>query len=227
MKIRSTSVAVLAAVPLALAGCSQAAPPQPAQPPKPPAQQQPPQQQPVAAEGVAWTGKLCGLVGNFSASQQNAAPVDRTNTDTFKNSSLAQMAAAEKAATDTVSGLQQLGPSPVPGGDQGAHTFVDGVSQVRDILTTAKTKAEQVDTRDKQAFTQGMVGVQEELKKGQQLDFSAQFAELSKNQQLNEAAGKAPECQALTQQTQQQQQQMQQQMQQQQQQQQQQQPPAP
>lgn len=215
MKIRSTSVAVLAAVPLALAGCSQAAPPQsappqPAQPPQAPSQPAPNQQQPVNADGVAWTGKLCGLVGGFSASQQNAAPVDRTNTETFKSSSVAQMTTAEKSANDTVTGLQQLGPSPIQGGDQVAGTFVDGFSQVRDILTSAKSKAEQVDTRDKQAFTSGMTGVQEELKKGQQLDFSAQFSELSKNKLLNEAAGKAPECQALTQQAQQQQQQQQQ-----------------
>ncbi|MBK0865591.1 MULTISPECIES: hypothetical protein [unclassified Saccharopolyspora] len=227
MKIRSTSVAVLAAVPLALAGCSQGPQPpeQPPQQPPAPQQQQPAPNQPakVSAEGVAWTGKLCGLVGSFSASQQQAPQVDRSNTDAFKNSSVAQMTAAEQAANQTVTGLQQIGPSPIKGGDQVAGTFVDGFSQVRDILSTAKGKAEQVDSHDKQAFTAGMTGVQDELKKGQQLDFSAQFEQFSKNAELNQAATQAPECQQLTAQAQQQAQQ-QQQMQQQQQQQQQ---PAP
>ena len=232
MKIRSTSVAVLAAVPLALAGCSQGPQPpeQPPQQPPAPQQQPAPDQQPapnqqpqVSAEGVTWTGKLCGLVGNFSASQQQAPQVDRSNTDAFKNSSVAQMTAAEQAANQTVIGLQQIGPSPIKGGDQVAGTFVDGFSQVRDILGTAKGKAEQVDPHDKQAFTAGMTGVQDELKKGQQLDFSAQFEQFSKNAELNQAAMQAPECQQLTAQAQQQAQQ-QQQMQQQQQQQQQ---PAP
>lgn len=225
MNIRSTSVAVLAAVPLALAGCSNEQPQQPTQQPPPPQeQQQQPQGAQAGADGVAWTGRLCGLVGGFSASQQQAPQVDKTNTDTFKATSVAQMTAAHDAADKTVTGLEQIGPSPIEGADQVAGTFKDGFTQVRDILTTAKGKAEQVDTSNQQAFTAGMTGVQEELKKGQQLDFSAQFAEFSKNQQLNDAAMKAPECQELTKSAVEQQQMQQQQMQQQQQQQQQQPP---
>ncbi|MFR9728938.1 hypothetical protein ACL03H_06865 [Saccharopolyspora sp. MS10] len=210
MDIRSTSVAVLAAVPLALAGCSQSEPPaQPA--PEPPQEQQQPPGAQASPEGVAWAGKLCGLVGGFSTSQQQAPPVDKTNTDTFKATSVAQMTAAEAAANEAVTGLERIGPSPIRGGDQVAGTFVDGFTQIRDILTTAKGKAEQVDTSDQQAFTRGMTGVQEELHKGQQLDFSAQFAEFSQNQELNAAAGQAPQCQELTASAAEQQQQQQQQ----------------
>ena len=76
MNIRSTSVAVLAAVPLALAGCSQGEPQQPA-PPQQEQQEQPQQQEQgkpaqASSDGVAWAGQLCGLVGGFSAAQQQS-----------------------------------------------------------------------------------------------------------------------------------------------------------
>lgn len=200
MKIRSMSVAVLAAVPLAIAGCSQQAPSG-----APAAPEQPEQQQPAkpSAESVAWVDQMCGLVGGFAASQQSAPPVDKSSTAKFKESSIAQMTAAEKSANDTVTGLREMPESPIEGGKQVSDSFADGFVQVRDLLSTAKTKAEQTDPSNKEAFTAGMTGVQQELKKGQSLSFEPQFKEFSKNQQLAAAADQAPQCQALTKQAQQ------------------------
>jgi hypothetical protein len=195
MKIRSTSVAVLAAVPLVIAGCSQTTPAaQQAPPPKPP---QPAPVQ-VKPEGVAWADQICGLVGGFSASQRQGPQVDKTNTGTFKASSIAQMDSAEKSATNALDGLKKLGPSPIAGADRVNDSFQTGFVQVRDVLHAAKTKAEQVDVSNQQAFTSGMTAVQEELKKGQAITFDAQFAEFSKNTQLTAAAGQAPSCKALS-----------------------------
>lgn len=213
MRLRSTFAAVFAAVPLALAGCSQSepaaqapapqpaapqqAPPQQAQAPQaPPAQPQapPPQAKP---ESIAWAGKLCGFVGGFAASQQQAPPVDKSNPEVFKGSSVAQMTAAEKSADDTLHGLQNIGPAPVPGADHVAQTFQGGFQQVHDVLDGAKGKAQSVDTSNQQAFTAGMTGVQQELQKGQGINFDAQFAEFDKNGDLRNAAGYAPQCQVL------------------------------
>ncbi|GAA4836899.1 hypothetical protein [Saccharopolyspora rosea] len=206
MKIRSTSVAVLAAVPLVLAGCSQGAPeaskPAPQSPPPQAAPQQPAAQPhgEASPDGVAWVGKLCGLVGGFTQAQQKLPGVDRSNTATFKQSSIAQLDAAEKSAEDTIKGLQQLGPSPIGGADKVNHAFVDGFGQVKDVLATAKGKAEQVDPGNEQAFQSGMSQVRDELQKGQNIKLGGELAEFDRNKELNAAAVQAPECKPLIQQ---------------------------
>ena len=215
MRLRSTFAAVFAAVPLALAGCSQSggseqqasAPrpaPQPPAAPQQPAQQQPaqpqqpaPQPPPSSPQAVAWSGQLCTLIGGFAASQQQSAPVDKSNPEVFKNSTVSQLNGAEQAADTSLQGLERIGPGPVPGADHVAQNFAGGFHQVHDVLDAAKTKAQGVDTGNQQAFTAGMTGVQQELQKGQGLNFDSQFAEFDKNVELRNAAGYAPACQAL------------------------------
>lgn len=236
MRLRSTVAAVVAAVPLALAGCSQGGPaeqaaPQPApqqpapqgqpqqvqpqqgQPPQQPPQgqqgQQPPQGQPpqgqapqpapppASPQAVAWTGQLCTSIGGFAASQQQSPQVDRSTPETFKSSSVQQLTAAEQAADTSVQGLEHIGPGPVPGADHLAQNFAGSFHQIRDVLDAAKSKAQGVDTSNQQAFTAGMTGVQQELKKGQSLNFDSQFSEFDQNAGLRNAAGYAPACQAL------------------------------
>jgi len=219
MRLRSTVAAVVAAVPLALAGCSQGGPaeqaaPQPApQQPAPQGQpqqgqpqqgQQPPQGQPpqpppppASPQAVAWTGQLCTSIGGFAASQQQSPQVDRSTPETFKSSSVQQLTAAEQAADTSVQGLEHIGPGPVPGADHLAQNFAGSFHQIRDVLDAAKSKARGVDTSNQQAFTAGMTGVQQELKKGQSLNFDSQFSEFDQNAGLRNAAGYAPACQAL------------------------------
>jgi hypothetical protein len=205
MRIRSTSVAVLTAVPLALAGCTQEGPAQ-APPPKP-APAAPAAPNPA---GVAWTGRLCDLVGGFADAQQHLPQLDKSSSEAFKNSSVGQITASEKAAQDTLDGLGTLGPSPIPGTAQVPDIFSKGFVQMRDILDAAKTKAQQVDTQNQQTFTAGMTGVQQELQKGQSVNLSSALTEFDKNPQLTAAAVQAPGCRALAASMQQQQQQQQQ-----------------
>ncbi|MBF6510976.1 hypothetical protein IU422_24920 [Nocardia farcinica] len=186
MKLRSTSIAALAAAPLVLAGCAggpAGAPPQAPQPPAP------------SAEAVAWTGKMCGLVSGFSTAQKNLPELDRSNTATVKDSVIKRIDAAAQSADDTVRGLQGLGAPPVEGAGQVSAGFQEGFTQVRDLLRGAREKAEQADPTDKQRFQQGMTAVQQELDKGSKLDLKDKFVQLEQNQQLNAAAHRAPECQ--------------------------------
>ncbi|GAA2796796.1 hypothetical protein [Saccharopolyspora taberi] len=194
MKIRSTSVAALAAVPLALAGCAQGGGPatQPAPPPAPQAAAPSP-------EGIAWVGRMCGEVARFSEAQQKLPGVDKSNTARYKQSVQDQIGASAQAADDTVRGLQSMGPSPVSGADQVSDSFEQGFVQVRDILRTAQDKAAQADPTDRQRFQEGMNAVQQELDKGKQLNLDAALAKLGDNQELNDAAQQAPECKAFTQ----------------------------
>ncbi|MDA3624833.1 hypothetical protein [Saccharopolyspora oryzae] len=182
MKLRSTPIAVLAAVPFALAGCA-GGPAAPAPPPEP------------SAQAVNWTGKVCGLVSGFSESQQHMPGLDRTNTTSVKKSVIARIDAAEKSADDTVRGLTDLGAPPVKGAEQIGTGFQEGFSEVRDVLRGARGKAEQIDTGDKQRFEQGMADLQKELDKGSHLDLKQKLVQLEQNAELNAAAHRAPECQ--------------------------------
>lgn len=146
---------------------------------------------------MRWVGSLCGLIGGFAQSQQQGPQVDQSSPEAFKQSSIAQIDSAEQSANQTVSELQGLGPSPINGGDKLNSTFQEGFVQVTDVLRSAKGKAEQVDTSNEQAFTQGMTEVQNELKRGEQINFQEQFTEFDRNQELNQAAMQAQECQAL------------------------------
>ena len=201
MRFRSTFVAGFVAVPLALAGCSQGGSDPQAQEPAQPAPDAPAEQPGPAPSGpadpVGWTDQLCGHVSGFAASQQQAPQVDKSNPQAFKDSSVAQMTTAEKAANDTLNGLKAMPPTSVQGADKVNSTFQDGFTKVADVLGSAKGKAQQVDPSNEQAFTQGMVGVQEELQKGQGINFDAQYAEFDKNPELRDAAMQAPSCQAL------------------------------
>ncbi|MBB5153982.1 hypothetical protein [Saccharopolyspora phatthalungensis] len=188
MKIRSTSIAALVAVPLALAGCAA----DPAPPPQAPAT--PPQAARPSPEGVAWTGKLCGLVGGFAAAQQRLPGVDKTSTDTLKKTVVERIDSASRSADDTIRGLQGLGPSPIAGADQVNDGFQQGFTQVRDLLAAAGDKAKQVDPTNKQRFQEGMTGVQQELQKGQQLNLQDKLVQLEQNNELKTAAQQAPEC---------------------------------
>ncbi|RRO17231.1 hypothetical protein EIL87_10505 [Saccharopolyspora rhizosphaerae] len=185
MRFRATSLAALAAVPLALSACGTAPAPEPAPAPPPAA----------GPEGIEWAGRLCGLVNDFSASQKNLPAVDKANTEAMKNSVVARLDTATKTADGTVRGLQELPPSPIEGGDQVSQGIADGFVQIRDVLEGARAKADQVDPNDKQKFTEGMTALQGELQKTSQVDLNSKFGALEKNPQLAEAAKKAPGCQ--------------------------------
>lgn len=191
MGIRSVvSVAVAVA---AVAGCAPTAP----QPPAPPAQTTP------GADGVAWTGRICDLVGGFVAAQQHGPPTDKSSTQALKASSVAQISASEKVADDTVNGLQTMGPSPIPGAQSVPTTLANSFRQVHDVLDAAKTKAMQVDPTNNRTLAAGMAGVQRELQRGQSINLGAGLTEFDRNPQLKAAAVQAPACRALMQQQQQ------------------------
>lgn len=186
MRFRATSLAALAAIPLALGACGTAPAPEPAPAPAPP--------KAAGPEGIEWAGRLCGLVNDFSASQKSLPGVDKSNTAAMKNSVVTRLDTASRTADDTVRGLQQLPPSPIEGGDQVNQGIQDGFVQIRDILVGARAKADQVDPNDKQKFTEGMTALQGELQKSSQVDLNSKFGALEKNQQLAEAAKQAPGC---------------------------------
>ncbi|MGW3467980.1 hypothetical protein ACWDKQ_05805 [Saccharopolyspora sp. NPDC000995] len=187
MKIRSTSIAVLAAVPLALAGCTAGPAPVPAPAP-------PPNAAAPSPEGVAWVGRMCGLVGGFSASQKQLPPVDKTNTATLKKTVIERIDSAVGSADGTIRGLKSLGPSPIAGADQVNEGFQQGFTQVRDLLQGAGDKAKQIDPTNEQRFQEGMTGLQQELQKGQQLNLQDKLEELDHNEELKAAAEQAPDC---------------------------------
>ncbi|MDI2032815.1 hypothetical protein QFW96_29630 [Saccharopolyspora sp. TS4A08] len=183
MRFRATSLAALAAIPLALSACGTAPAPKPV-----------PAPQAAGPEGIEWAGRLCGLVNDFSASQKNLPPVDKTNTAAMKNSVVSRLDTATKTADDTVRGLHELPPSPIQGGDQVNQGIQDGFSQIREILAGARAKADQVDPNDKQKFSEGMTALQGELQKTSQVDLNSKFGALESNKPLAEAAKQAPGC---------------------------------
>ncbi|MFC7341094.1 hypothetical protein [Saccharopolyspora griseoalba] len=193
MNIRRTSVAVLAAIPLALSACGtpQAGAPEPKAP---------------TTEQVQWAGKMCGLVTGFSQKQKQLPPVDKTNTQTVKDSISARLDAASGAADETVNGLKGLGPAPINGADEVNQSFQQGFGEVRDVLKQARAVAGQIDVRDKQKFNEGVAALQNQLKKSNQIDLAGKFGKLEQTPELKRAAERAPECKPFFQQKPQQQQ---------------------
>lgn len=200
MRFRLASVTALVAVPALLAGCSgpeAASPPPRSAPPPASAGASGPASGKVAPEDVAWVNRLCGLVGGFTEAQSKGPGVDKSSPEAFKATSAARLEAAAGEAETTLRGLRQMKPSPIPGAEGITATFEKGFVRVRDVLSSAKAKAEQVDTSDKRAFMQGMQAVKQELQKGRAIDFNAGFDKFTRNRQLNAAAAKAPECKAM------------------------------
>jgi hypothetical protein len=186
MRIALATATALAMIPLGLTGCASKSSSTGQAAPAPP-----------SAAAVAWTGQLCGLVGGFVTAQHQVPALNKSNTQTFKDSSVAEISASEKAASDAYTGLRGMGPSPIPGTSSIPGNMAQSFGQVRDILDSAKTTAQQVNTSNEQTFVQGMTAVQQQLQKGQSVNFGANLAAFDKNPQLAAAAAQAPTCKSL------------------------------
>lgn len=197
MRFRLASVAAVVVVPVVLAGCS-AQDPAGAPASKssaPAASKQAPNGGKV--EGVAWVNRLCGLVGGFAEAQRTGPKVDKSSPQAFKTTAVAHLESAVNEANRTLHGLRTMKSSPIEGGDGITNSFEHGFVRARDVLQSAKTQAEQVDTSDKRAFMQGVQAVRSELQKGQKINFSEGFKKFKRNKQLNAAAAQAPKCKSL------------------------------
>lgn len=197
MRFRLASVAAVVVVPVVLAGCStqeQSGAPAPKSSSAPAASQQAPKGK---VEGVAWVNRLCGLVGGFAEAQRSGPKVDKSSPKAFKTSAVAHLESAVNEANRTLHGLRTMKSSPIEGGDGITTSFEHGFVRARDVLHSAKTQAEQVDTSDKRSFMQGVQAVRAELQKGQKINFSEGFKKFKQNKQLNAAAAQAPKCKSL------------------------------
>ncbi|TCP56843.1 hypothetical protein EV191_101790 [Tamaricihabitans halophyticus] len=213
MRLRRTFLAAAAAsMALAIGGCSEANDNAGQQQdtnqgePSSPASEPSGSAQPEA--GTKWIDGFCGSMGGFAQAMQGIEQPQSQDPAEVKQQMSGMLGTVTKSAGKIVSDMDELGPSPLEGGDRLASGVRESYGELQRTATSAKSTVDDASTDDPQATMQAVQSANQELGK---VDLQQPFTELQDNKTLASAAQHAPNCQALAEAAQQQQQQQQQQ----------------
>jgi|GEM_PF-3800808 len=147
--------------------------------------------------GVAWLDKVCGELLELSEADA-APPPDLSNPDpaqvlrAFDDFVAKQIDLVE----EKIQSLRKIEDSPIDGGDEALTSLLDGLEALKNSYQTARDKFAQIDPGDTQAAQQAIVEVFTGLGQGSS-KLQQAFDEADSNQEIKDAADKAPNCQKL------------------------------
>jgi hypothetical protein len=146
---------------------------------------------PPTSDPVAWAGRLCSSLQPLAALKGNVPNFDRNNPAESREAMSNYFGQAVTAADRSIQGLEQTGPSPVPGGDDVASRLHNGLGQLRTAYKHAQAKVESVDPTDPVGMGTQLPAILTELESA---TTSASLGSIGNNPALNDAVRKAPSC---------------------------------
>jgi hypothetical protein len=146
---------------------------------------------PPTTDSVAWAGRLCASLQPLGALRGSTPNFDRNNPSESRQAMSQYFAQAQTAADESLWGLGQAGPSPIPGGDDVANKLRNSLVQLQAAYQHAKTKVEAVDPSDPVGLGSQLPGILTELDTATD---NASLRQIGSNEALNEAVQKAPSC---------------------------------
>jgi hypothetical protein len=147
-------------------------------------------------DAVAWTGRLCGTTLSFVEAARatptaSADPVAQARElSSYLDTTLTALDAA-------ASSLEQLGPSPVDGGDEAVTGLGDRLRQYREAFRSARAAVDALGTGDVDAIRDGLPAALAPL---DQLRIPT-GDDLRRTPELGSAADRSPACDQLGQAT--------------------------
>lgn len=191
-----------ASLAVVLAGCSddESAAPAPA-PEQESSESAPASESSGAADGasdeaVTWIDGFCGSVGSLAGLAQLKPPeTDPGDFEATKAALSDMLGSLDTAVSDSLDGLNKLGPAPAPEGDTAKTALVDTFTPVQQTVSDAKSKVEQATQENPQPMMDALSGVQTI---GSSLSsMQNPLGEIGNSPELVAAGEKAPNCQKL------------------------------
>lgn len=146
---------------------------------------------PAANDPVAWAGRLCDSLQPLSTLKNATPDFNRNNPAESRQAMSQYFQRAGDAASQSLTGLDQVGPSPINGGDQVAGQLRRALTQLRTAYGDAKTKVDSVDPNDPVGMGTQLPGILTELAGATN---NASLNSIGSNPDLNAAVKQAPSC---------------------------------
>lgn len=150
----------------------------------------------AGGDAVAWVDKVCGAIVKL-VDTQTTPPAIVVNDPAQRARAVDTYLADSIGAVDrAISDLRNVGPSPVAGGDDGVNALIKGLESLKSGFQTTRTKLSSTDLTNPQSAAAAVSEAVASIEHGAQ-EMNTATQSLEKNQALQDAAKKAPNCQKL------------------------------
>ena len=187
------SVVAVAALVLALAGCSDDTPGAPA--PGPSATTTTTTTE-AGGDAVAWAEQVCASVGPEVAKLSAGPDIDPSNPQAAKEGLVTYLDTLISAIDRMIGGVRDAGAPPVQDGQVAADRAVSTLEQAKTSVTAARDELAAADVSDPAAFQAAFTKVGEDLQKLSELENPMKG--LRGNEELDKAFEQAPACKKLS-----------------------------
>jgi hypothetical protein len=146
---------------------------------------------PTADDPVAWAGRMCASLQPLSTVKMASPKLDPNNPAVSKDALSSYFYSAEQAAGQSVEGLSQAGPSPIPGGDDVATKLHGALERLQTAYHDAKAQIDDIDPNDPVGLGTRLPTIFKSLVAASN---DKDLETIGANQALNDAVKKAPSC---------------------------------
>lgn len=150
---------------------------------------------PATTDPVAWTDRVCGSLLPLQKSLSTTPQFDQSDPAAAVKALSDFLGKGETAIDQAVSGLDAAGPSPVQGGNEVVVRIKSTLTTVRNSFDQAKAALDKINPDDPTALITALpqaVAPLQDLSK-----LKDPTSDLKASPELDAAAAKAPNCQAL------------------------------
>jgi hypothetical protein len=149
----------------------------------------------AGTDAVAWTDEVCGALTGFTLAATRQPRVDRTDPAAAVRGVGDYLASTSSALQQSIAALDEVGPSPVDGGDEYVGRLQDALIHIRTSFDTAGTQLSTVDASSPAALATALPAAVAPL---QELhDMPSPTEGLRANDELRTASEQAPNCREL------------------------------
>ena len=150
-----------------------------------------PEKLPPTDDPVAWAGRLCASLSPLTGLRNMRPQVDPNNPSASKESLSRYFNDTGGRIGQSLDGLDQVGPSPIPGGDEVAGKVRAALNRLRTAFDAARIKVDGVDGSDPVALGTKLPDILEGLADATN---DKDLSTTGDNQALNDAVRQSPTC---------------------------------
>jgi hypothetical protein len=107
-----------------------------------------PEKLPPTDDPVVWAGRLCSSLSPLAGLRNVRPKFDPNDPATSKDSLSRYFDDTQARVSESLLGLEQVGPSPISGGDEVAGKVRGGLERLRGAFASARSEVEAVDPTD-------------------------------------------------------------------------------
>jgi hypothetical protein len=123
----------------------------------------PPTTATAAPAAVEWADKLCGSILAYDSSAAGKNEIDSSSQEAAIKSLNDVLQSMSVRINDTLDSLQNIGPAPVPGGDEAATGLMVELERLRTVVDRSRTRLSGVDLADRSGTSTALQEVARDL----------------------------------------------------------------